>query len=48
MYHVDQLKPRDILAANNIKHFAFAKHETEQDSSGERGEHPLVDERRKP
>ena len=48
---------RDILAANNIKRFAFAKHLTGRDTPGEPGERPLVesprvllcvDERRKP
>ena len=39
---------RDVLAANNIKRFAFAKHPTGRDTPGEPGEHPLVDERRKP
>ncbi len=39
---------RDILAANNIKRFAFAEHYTGRDTPGESGEHPLVDERRKP
>ena len=39
---------RDILAANNIKRFAFAEHYTGRDTPGEPGEPPLVDERRKP
>ncbi len=39
---------RDVLAANNIKRFAFAKHPTGRDTPGEPGEPPLVDERRKP
>ena len=39
---------RDMLAASNIKRFAFAEHYTGRDTPGEPGEHPLVDERRKP
>ncbi len=39
---------RDVLAANNIKRFAFAEHYTGRDTPGEPGEPPLVDERRKP
>ncbi len=39
---------RDGLAANNIKRFALAEHDTGRDTPGEPREHPLVDERRKP
>ena len=39
---------RDVLAANNIKRFAFAEHYTGRDTPGVPGEHPLVDDRRKP
>ncbi len=36
---------RDVLAANNIKRFAFAKHQTGRDTPGGPGEHPLVGDR---
>jgi putative transposase len=36
---------RDGLAANNIKRFAFAKHETGRDTPGVPGERPPVDDR---
>jgi len=39
---------RDVLAANNIKRFAFAEHYTGRDTPGGPGERPPVDERRKP
>ena len=39
---------RDVLAANNIKRFAYAKHHTGRDTPGEPGERPLVDERQTP
>lgn len=39
---------RDILAANNIKRFAFAQHRTGRDTPGEPVERPPVDDQRKP
>ncbi len=39
---------RDVLAANNIKRFAFAKHETGRDTPGVPGERPPVDDRLRP
>ena len=39
---------RDVLAANNIKHFAFAEHYTGRDTPSGPGERPPVDERRQP
>ncbi|MCL8209420.1 MAG: transposase [Actinomycetia bacterium] len=36
---------RDVLAAHNIKRFAFAKHKTGRDTPGVPGERPPVDER---
>jgi len=39
---------RDVLAANNIKRFGFAEHDTGRDTPGEPGEPPRVDELRKP
>jgi putative transposase len=40
-----QHQDRDVLAANNIKRFAFAKHATGRDTPGEPGERPPVDDR---
>ena len=39
---------RDVLAANNIKRFAFAKHPTGRDTPGVPGERPPVDDRLRP
>ncbi len=39
---------RDVLAANNIKRFAFAKHATGRDTPGVPGERPPVDDRLRP
>jgi putative transposase len=39
---------REVLAATNIKRFAFAKHPTGRDTPGEPGERPPVDDRLRP
>ncbi len=39
---------RDVLAANNIKRFALAKHPTGRDTPGVPGERPPVDDRLRP
>jgi putative transposase len=39
---------RDVLAANNIKRFAFAEHHTGRDTPGVPGERPPVDDRLRP